>query len=345
MKLLILTQAVDKNNRGLGFFHRWLLEFSKYFEKITVLCLYRGEYTLPDTIEVCSLGKEEGENHFKYVWRFYTYIWQKRNQYDAVFVHMNQEYVLLGGLFWRLWGKKIVLWRNHPKGSVFTDLAVAIANNVFATSKFAYTRRFKKTRLMSAGIDTEQFEPLLKIEKKKNSIVMFGRISPVKKVEDFIKSLALLSEKKVPFLADIVGDPGPLDYEYYQKIKQLVKENNLEQQVTFKQGVTNIESVALYNQYQILVNLTPTGSLDKTIFEAMACGTITVVSVKDMEGLLPEYLVAKEGDIADIASKIERVLALPEEDTIAIKVYLRNFVIKQHSLKAVASYLFQVCNE
>jgi hypothetical protein len=31
------------------------------------------------------------------------------------FVHMNQEYVLLGGLIWKLLGKKLVLWRHRTQ--------------------------------------------------------------------------------------------------------------------------------------------------------------------------------------------------------------------------------------
>ena len=38
MKLLIITQAIDENNPVMGFFVRWVEEFSKHCEKITVIC-------------------------------------------------------------------------------------------------------------------------------------------------------------------------------------------------------------------------------------------------------------------------------------------------------------------
>ena len=131
MKLLIITQTVDKNDPILGFFHRWIGEFAKNFEKVTVICLEMGEHHLPKNVKVLSLGKEAGRSKFQYLFKFYKYILQERKNYDAVFVHMNQEYVLLGWKFWKLWDKKIFLWRNHAKGNLFTRLAVLLSDKVF----------------------------------------------------------------------------------------------------------------------------------------------------------------------------------------------------------------------
>ena len=89
MKLLIITQKVDINDDVLGFFHRWLEEFAKHCEKITVICLEMGEYKLPENVKVLSLGKEDRVSKLKYIWRFYKYIWQEQKNYDKVFVHMN----------------------------------------------------------------------------------------------------------------------------------------------------------------------------------------------------------------------------------------------------------------
>lgn len=101
MNLLILTQKVDKNDSNLGFFHRWLEEFSKKCEKVTVICLYKGEYSLPNNVRILSLGKEKGVCRLKYLFNFYKYIFKYRREYDSVFVHMNQIYMILGGSWWK----------------------------------------------------------------------------------------------------------------------------------------------------------------------------------------------------------------------------------------------------
>ena len=58
MKLLIITQKVDKNDQLLGFFIDWIAGFSHKFEEVTVLCLEKGEFNLPENVEVISLGKD-----------------------------------------------------------------------------------------------------------------------------------------------------------------------------------------------------------------------------------------------------------------------------------------------
>ncbi len=70
-KLLIFTQAVDKNDSVLGFFHGWLEAFSRVFA-LTVVCLRKGAHDL--SVPVVSLGKEEGASRLKYLYRFYKTI-------------------------------------------------------------------------------------------------------------------------------------------------------------------------------------------------------------------------------------------------------------------------------
>src|SRR3989338_409325 len=138
MKLLIITQKVDINDDVLGFFNQWIEEFAKHCEKITVVCLQKGPYNLPDNVKVLSLGKEKGTSRLKYLCNFYKYIWSERKNYEKVFVHMNQEYVLLGGIFWKMFGKKIYMWRNHYLSNLKLKLAMIFADKVVTSIKQAF---------------------------------------------------------------------------------------------------------------------------------------------------------------------------------------------------------------
>src|SRR3989344_7151474 len=179
MKLLIITQKVDRDDPVLGFFHGWLAKFAEKFESVSVICLQKGVYDLPSNVQVFSLGKEHNSIIKKvgYIIKFYKYIFDLRHEYDSVFVHMNQEYVLLGSKLWKLLGKKVYLWRNHPYGNLLTRIAVVLSDKVFCTSKDSFTAKFNKTVLMPVGIDTEIFKDL-KMERSKNSILFLGRIAP-----------------------------------------------------------------------------------------------------------------------------------------------------------------------
>ncbi|MEK7493659.1 MAG: glycosyltransferase, partial [Patescibacteria group bacterium] len=256
MKLLIITQKVDKNDPILGFFHGWVEEFAKNVEKLTVVCLGVGEYDLPQNVQVFSLGKKIGASKLKYIWNFYKYIFKLRNEYDAVFVHMNKEYVILGGLFWKLWNKRVALWYNHPFGDFMAKVSVFLSNNVFYTSPQAFTSKYKKSKQMSAGIDTNLFKKNEEIEKNKNSLLFLGRISPIKNLDLFIDSVISINKSGNDLKLDIFGGPANLgDYSYADELKKRTKEQN--RFIKFNEPIANYKTPQIFNEHELFVNLTP----------------------------------------------------------------------------------------
>jgi glycosyltransferase involved in cell wall biosynthesis len=332
MNILIVTQSVDINNPVLGFFHRWIKEFSKRFDKVTVISLEKGEYNLPTNVKVLSLGKESQvkshKSKAKYVWNFYKYIWQERTNYDLVFVHMNQEYVLLGSFLWKILGKKITMWRNHKMGNFFTNIACYFCNKIFCTSEFSYTAKFKKTVIMPVGIDTDLFVPKMDIAKIPNSILFLGRIAPVKKPEILIKALKSLKEDGLEFIANFYGDALPKDQEYYNSLVKMVDDFGLKNYVVFHKGVSNYETVDIYNSHKIFVNITGDGSLDKTIYEALSCNGIVVTSNTMLKkDIRPEYFINNVNE-SNIAEVLKSTLLNP----VVFGEGARGYVIQQHSL-------------
>lgn len=333
MKLLIITQRVDAPDPVLGFFHRWIMECSKHFESLTVVCLQEGQHDLPGSVKILSLGKEKGNSRIQYIANFYRYIWSERKNYDAIFVHMNQEYVLLGGLFWKLMGKKILMWRNHTDGNFLTTLAVFLSDKVFCTSQYSYTAQFKKTRLMPVGIDTNLFKKNPSVGKKQNSLLFFGRISPVKRPEVFIEACRILKERGIDFTADIVGDPPTSDNKYHEQMKKISEECGLGGTITFKPSISNTEAPSLYNQYEIYINTTQTGSFDKTILEALACETIVVTSNQTLRELLGDEFVFSEGDAQGLADVLATILSWPEYKKRGVGSVGAEKVRKTHNLE------------
>ncbi len=332
MKLLILTQKIDRDDSILGFFHSWIREFAGHYEKITVIALGVGNYSLPDNVKVLSLGKEKGRSRLKYLWRFYKYIFQERKNYEAVFVHMNQEYVFLGWPFWKFLRKKVFLWRNHPYGDIFTTLAVFLSNIVFCTSADAYVAKFKKTKLMPAGIDITKFKPQIPSLKIKNSLLYVGRISPVKNLETLIEAARMLDKEGVNFTLNIVGGVSSQDKNYFQKIKKLSEDLEQKGKIKFLGEVPNYKTPEIYNQNEILINLTPTGSFDKVILEAMACESLVLISNKSFEGVLLNEFIFKEKNSQELAQKIIFIFKIPKEEKENYGGQFREYVIKNQSL-------------
>ncbi len=334
-KLLIITQKVDRDDSVLGFFHGWILSLAEKFDQITVICLWEGRHDLPGNVSVLSLGKEAGASKIKYLRKFFKYIWREREQYNTVFVHMNKIYVILGAFFWKLAGKKIYLWYNHQAGGALARLAFLLADKIFYTSPFSFASGRKKTLAMPAGIDTGQFKRREETAKEKSSLLYLGRISPIKNVEVLLEAAKILDEQGVDFFLRIVGDAD--DQNYLRELKAQAKELREKGKVKFLPGVSHNQTPPIYNQSEIFINLTNSGSLDKTTLEAMACQTLVLASNKSYGGVLPQELFFKETDAQDLAGKTAAILGRADQENLGKK--LRAIVETRHSLNQTIEML------
>src|SRR3989344_9447325 len=158
-KLLIITQKVDKNDQLLGFFIDWIKRLALKFDKITILCLEKGEFSLPENVRVVSLGKDRGTSKPIQSFNFYKNIF--KNDYDAVFVHMNPIWVILGGPSWKIMHKKIFFWYTHKAVTPKLRLAEKFADVIFTASKESFRLPSKKVIVTGHGIDTGLFQPNL----------------------------------------------------------------------------------------------------------------------------------------------------------------------------------------
>lgn len=361
MKFLILTQKVDKEDPVLGFFHNWILELSKKFEKVSVICLEKGEYNLPENVRVYSLGKEKRHGlrimnyelckKIKYALNFFRFSFFSSLEYDAVLVHMNQEYVLLGGFIWKILRKKVYMWRNHKYGNILTALAVLLSDKVFYTSPNSYAAKYKnKSVKMPAGIDMSKFkyqEPT----RKKNSILSLGRISLVKNIHLMLEVVRILEAKKIQFTFDIIGNPiNPEDFEYKER---LIRENQdlIDKHIlNFYPAVPHYETLDVYLKHEIFINLTPSGSLDKTTLEAAAYGCIPFnianedvrEITKDMDPtgiLLPDLNPQKN------ASRLESWFNTSNKRKEEIRQQLKKYVSENHGLDILIDKLTNVITE
>jgi glycosyltransferase involved in cell wall biosynthesis len=337
MRLLILTQKVDMHDGTLGFMHRWLEVFSGSLERLTVICLERGTYDLPQNVRVLSLGKEERVSTLRYIVRFYRFLSRERKHYDGVFVHMNEEYVLLGGLIWRFMGKRLILWRNHGKGSWRTRLAGKIAQRVCYTSPQSFTATFKNSVQMPVGIDTEHFAP--EEGAPRDGVLILGRIDPVKNVREMVVA-ASDAGRAHPFTLTVVGSPGKGSEAYAQEVKELLKA--FPGTVREFDAVPNTQTRNYFKRADIVLNFTIPGSFDKAMFEASACGALLLTTNDGVRGQVPDACVTT---LSGAGEALKTLLALPPEGKDALRRTLRTWVIEQHSLSGLVKKLHQMFEE
>lgn len=336
MKLLICTQVVDMNDPVLGFFHDWIVEFAGRYEHVTVICLKQGRHTLPRNVTVYSLGKEQGnQSKIKYALRFIRFIVHSKHEYDAVFVHMNQEFILLGSVLWKMWGKCIYFWRNHYAGSVLTHIAVNMSDKAFYTSHLSYTARFVNAVRMPLGI---RMGPLVPVETRQpRSILSVGRISPSKRLEILIEALGELHRDGQSFTASIYGPTQPEDAAYLASLKERVRQLGIEHLVSFFGSVTHAELPHIYSRYDIFVNLSQSGMYDKTMLEAAICGTLVIAASDDFAtdvGKMYHF----DGTAPSLAQRLTAFLAFNPKEKQELRAHLAQ-VAELHSLKTLVERL------
>ncbi len=343
MRLLILTQKVDKNDDVLGFMHGWITEFSKHCESLIVICLEEGDHDLPKNVKVLSLGKEDQADREKYISNFYKYIWLERNSYDAVFVHMNPEYVVLGGLFWRLWGKKIGLWYAHGYVPWTLQIARIFVNNIFTSTKSGCRINSRKIKVIGQGIDIEKFND----ERIKPNdpdtpfrIVTIGRISPSKDYETLIMAADILRDRGIKFKIDIVGGLGLTNQgSYFQKLDHLVVVKELGRFITFVGPIPNENILPYLHRADLFVNMGQTGSLDKAVLEAMSTGLPILTCNEAFAEVLGDYsdaMMYPKRDFETFADRMQRIAISPYPMLEKIGQDLREIIVQKHSLPVFA---------
>jgi glycosyltransferase involved in cell wall biosynthesis len=338
MNLLLITQAVDDRDPVLGFFTAWIAEFSKNCERVIVICLRAGSHQLPKNVQVYSLGKERGASKFTYVATFFRLILSKRREYDAVFVHMNPIYLVLGGLVWRLLGKSIALWYTHKHVDWKLRLGVAFAHRVFSASVESFRLTTPKLRITGHGIDTALFSPgtdrRLNAQKR---LITTGRVSSTKQIHAMIEIVARLPKGSAHLT--IVGVPAtPADRLYHQALVHEVRDKGLAESVEWVGAKSQHEIADLLRAADLYLNLSSTGSMDKGVLEAMSTG-VAVFSTNEAFAESADIYIDRSRSLEERVAAIQCAL---DHHQLGAR---RAWVMRHHSLQELIPRLVRHISE
>ncbi len=344
MKLLLISQKVDQHDDVLGFFHGWIQAFAEKCDHIEVICLYEGQHSLPANTSVHSLGKEKGFSRIRYIFNFYRLIFSLRKNYDAVFVHMNHRYVLMGWPVWFLYRKIITLWYAHGHTPLLLYPAVLGSHKVFSSTKSGLRIKTSKLRVVGQGIDTDQFSLVSHVPQEIFRILTVGRISPIKDYETLIRAASLL-KGTFSFMVEVYGKEGVgSDVSYRRKLGQLLKKEGLEKNFIFAGAISHGKVPTLLPSVDVFVNMSRTGSLDKAVLEAMAAGVPVLTPNEAFIGVLGPLagsLMYEKGNYRELAQKIGSIRSMSRHERDEIKSELRSIVVQSHDLRKFADAIIK----
>ena len=162
--------------------------------------------------------------------------------------------------------------------------------------------------------------------KEENKILFLGRISPIKNLEVLIKAMDFVKNKNI--LLEIAG---PSEKNYFIKLKNLIQELGLNNQIKFSLPIYNLkEKIAKIDSCKIFILPSKMEGMPQSLVEAMAREKIVIGSnslairdlIKDGEnGFLFEFDNPK-----DLAKKINEALSQ------------KNSAIKKQARKSVEHF-------
>lgn len=216
---------------------------------------------------------------------------------------------------------------RHKAVNLKLRIAEKLVDKIFTASKESFRLPSKKIEITGHGIDLQKFQITNnKLQNTKYRIITTGRIAPVKNLDVLIEVAKILHDKNFNFVIEIAGAPIlEQDKIYFEKLKNLIKTKDLENQVIFAGKISYKDIAEFYQKGNLFINLSDTGSLDKAVLEAMACGLLILTSNEAFKNILPsKYLTSKDPE--EIANKIINLSKAVEDSS------LREYVVNNHNL-------------
>lgn len=339
MKLLIVTQAADREDTNLGAFYYWFELLAKHAVSVVIIAGRAGKTDFPPNVEVYSLGREKGYGKIRRLWRFWVFFARHFARSDAVLFHQIPEFALGASPFLIARRKASALWYAHGAVSWRLRAAERLVDYVVTSSEAGFRMPSKKVHHVGQAINTELFTLMpSRPASKKNPLrfVSVGRISPIKDYETIINAMAVLRDTwDRPWTLTLVGNPiTPGDFAYAEKIKAFVREKNLESHIEFLGDRHYSEIPGILREHDIFLNASRTGSLDKAVLEAMACGLSVLTSNDAYRAILPpQYFIARPS-AEEFAARIKTLSK--EKRPVAA---LRDIVLRDHALDRMTETL------
>ena len=338
MRLLMITRKVDKNDPLAGFVYNWVLKIGQAVDELRVIAWQKGDISdLPENIKVFNLTKKSKIGR---IMEFKKLVFKNIRKIDGLFCHMNPEYTILAAPIAKLFSRKVVSWYAHKAVNWKLYLVNLLTDKILtASEESCRLKNRKKIEVAGHGINVDKFKvqsSKLKVKNSKFKILSIGRISPIKDYETLIKAVDILVKDSPPaggLEVQIIGGPGLKEHKtYFKNLKKMVSGNNLGNYIKFIGPVPHREIQFYYENCDLFINLSQTGSVDKSVLEAMACEKIVLTSNEAFVNILNNNLMVEENNPKFLTEKIKWVMNLDKEAKKQIQEKLRAEVVKNHNL-------------
>lgn len=342
MNVLLLNLRTDVADTTLGFTTAWINRLARSCEQVVVVTLFAGLIDVEPNVRVYALSRSSRTSRARKVAEFYRLVLRtlRTSRIDVCFAHMTP---LLAGLFWpvaKIHRIPVLLWYAHSAVPLELRIAHLLVDRCVTSTPAGFRLASDKLFVLGQGIDTEVFLPPMQPGPDYESTALsVGRISPRKRLDEVIESIALLRHDHEDMRLLLAGGPiTDMDIRYEAEIRARARLLKVDDLVKFEGAVPFHRVCDVYRRGGIFLNVSETGSLDKAILESMASGCIPISRNGSFAGIAREegldFLVPSPGP-EGVAECLREVLALPPAEKDSLRQRLREIVVKSHGLNAL----------
>ncbi len=346
MRVLMITQKVDRTDDVLGFTHDWVVALARHVEQLDVVALYVGDHDLPANVTLVSMGKERGRNRLGIAAGFYAGLRRFITQADAVFVHMIPRYAIMAAPLAALYRKPMTLWYTHRSASSELRAALRLVKHIATVHESSFPLPHAKVHAMGHGISLEVFHPDESLPEAPPLVVSLSRLSPIKRHETLIQAAAILRDKygNPPVRFAIAGgSPDGNESAYPDFLRQEIERLRVADRVAMWGSIPSDGVVGVFHEAAIAFNGSPPGLFDKSALESMLCAVPTIVANAAFDDLLGDHVdmlrLPDGGDSEALAASLNALLQLTSEERRALGMQLSERVAAAHGLERLMDKL------
>lgn len=348
MRLLIINFEMDPDSKVLAWQLSVALDLANLCEQVVVLTNRSGDFSCPANMSVYRFPKILFRAPLRWLggkwWMnlFVLYLC-KRYAIKACFIHMNMEWGYRLAPVFSLLKIPVLLWYAH--GTVTDELKRAhrYVTRVVTSTPEGFRLPSNKLSIIGQGVDTSLFT-IQELAPSATDILTVGRISSRKRLDLLIDVMDALVglDPATPFRLIIIGAPlTAQDQAYQEQLVEKAAQSQASQRIQFVGHVSTACIPAYYRTAFLHLNLSLTGSMDKTVMESLAAGCPVLTGNEAFCEVLsdfPDFLVSNE-DPKSIAQQI-RNLYLQQGNI--DRQALRSIVVGKHDL---ATYGLRILEE
>jgi glycosyltransferase involved in cell wall biosynthesis len=341
VKLIFLTQVLDRGDAVLGFVPRWVEGLARACERVRVIALGVGDArSLPANVDWREVGRR---GYFGRYLRYRSFLREAfaRDGFDAALAHMVPRYALLASPVARRHGARVYLWYAHGTVDARLRRAVERVEKVFSASEESLRVDTGKRVITGHGIDIAHFDARGETPAQPPRVLAVGRVTPSKDPLTAIAAAAILVSRGLDLSLDLVGDAlAPGDESYRRSVEDAIESGGLRGRVRWHGNVPYRDVPPYFRRASVLVNASSTGGADKVVLEAMACERMVLTCNDAFPRLFRELgedarrLVFRRGDASELADKLAALLDMGETARRDLARRLRSIIARDHEVDA-----------